>query len=84
MNRPSNGGARVARPTLQYAFITLFALTLVLCTTPARAMHLPEGVLSANWAVAWFLASAPFVFWGLRTIQRRRAEDAARRTAQEL
>jgi cobalt/nickel transport system permease protein len=82
MNIVKNGGARSARPTLRNArspaqncFVLLFAVALVLCVTPAQAMHLPEGVLAANWAVAWFLASAPFVFWGLRTIQRRRAED---------
>ena len=40
--------------------------------TPAHAMHLSEGILPFDWAGLWFLAAAPFVFWGLWTIKRRR------------
>ncbi len=39
------------------------------------AMHISEGILPGNWAGLWFLVAAPFVFWGLRTIDRRRRED---------
>jgi cobalt/nickel transport system permease protein len=53
----------------------IMALGLVLWPTPAHAMHLSEGILPIEWAGAWFLAAAPFVYWGLWTIKRRRAED---------
>lgn len=39
------------------------------------AMHLSEGILPMGWAGLWFVVSAPFVFWGLRTIDYRRAAD---------
>ncbi len=39
------------------------------------AMHISEGILPIDWASLWFLVAAPFVFWGLRTIDRRRRED---------
>jgi cobalt/nickel transport system permease protein len=55
--------------------IALIALSIALWATPAQAMHLSEGVLPINWAAAWFLVAAPFVYWGLWTIRRRRAED---------
>ena len=54
---------------------TLFGLGMALWPTPALAMHLSEGILPAGWAGLWLLAAAPFVFWGIRTINRRRAED---------
>ena len=42
---------------------------------PAQAMHLSEGILPLDWAGLWFLAAAPFVYWGLWKIGRRRAVD---------
>ena len=50
-------------------------LGIILWPTPAHAMHVSEGILPIDWAGAWFLAAAPFVYWGLWTIKRRRAED---------
>ena len=50
-------------------------LSLLLWPTMAQAMHLSDGFLPASWAGVWFLVAAPFVWWGLRTINRRRAAD---------
>jgi len=61
------------RKTLVVAAILLAAL--VFCPAPAEAMHITEGILPPGWAGLWFLAAAPFLFWGLRTIKRRRAAD---------
>ena len=40
-------------------------------------MHISEGILPPDWAGLWFLVAAPFVFWGLRTIHRRRGRRSA-------
>jgi cobalt/nickel transport system permease protein len=56
-------------------WIGIFGLAVFLWPTPAQAMHLSEGILPIDWAGLWFLAAAPFVYGGLRTIQQRRAED---------
>ena len=48
---------------------------LVFWPTPAQAMHISEGILPLGWAGLWFLVAAPFLYWGLRTINRRRAAD---------
>jgi len=42
---------------------------------PAHAMHIAEGILPIGWAGLWFAVAAPFVLWGLHTINRRRAAD---------
>ena len=39
------------------------------------AMHISESILPGNWASLWFVVAAPFVFWGLRAIDRRRRKD---------
>ena len=54
---------------------TILVAALVFWPAPALAMHISEGILPPGWAGLWFLAAAPFLFWGLRTIQRRRAAD---------
>ena len=53
----------------------IFLAALVFWPAPAQAMHISEGGLPPSWAGLWFLVAAPFWFWGLRTIQRRRAAD---------
>jgi len=45
--------------------------------TPAFAMHISEGVLPPGWCVFWFVLAAPFVFWGVRQITRRKNIDPA-------
>ena len=46
-----------------------------LVARPAQAMHIHEGGLPASWAGLWFLLAAPFLWWGLNTINCRRAQD---------
>ena len=38
-------------------------------------MHITEGILPASWAGLWFLVAAPFVWWGLHTVNYRRAAE---------
>lgn len=50
------------------------AATLVLVlgwVSPARAMHIAEGILPPLWAGLWFAVAAPFVWLGLREVRRR-------------
>lgn len=56
-------------------WIGLCVTAIVFWTSPAQAMHISDGILPLNWAAIWFAASAPLLFWGLRTIECRRAED---------
>lgn len=37
-------------------------------------MHISEGILPLPWAALWFLAIAPFLFWGLRELKKRSGE----------
>ena len=50
---------------------------VALWPAPAQAMHIHEGGLPASWAGLWFLLAAPFLWWGLNTINRRREQDPA-------
>jgi cobalt/nickel transport system permease protein len=52
-------------------------LALVVWPPQAHAMHISEGILPAPWCGLWFLASAPFVIWGLIVIRRRRARQSS-------
>lgn len=47
----------------------------LLCPGEALAMHISEGVLPPGWAALWFVVAAPFVFWGIRQINRRKDID---------
>jgi len=38
---------------------------------PAYAMHIAEGFLPPIWCLVWFVASAPFVILGLRSISKQ-------------
>jgi cobalt/nickel transport system permease protein len=53
----------------------VFLLGIALWPAPAQAMHITEGVLPMQWAGLWFLVAAPFLYWGLATIDRRRRSD---------
>lgn len=37
---------------------------------PAYAMHIMEGFLPVGWAVFWWIATIPFLIFGMRSIQR--------------
>lgn len=50
-------------------------LAMALLPAPALAMHLSEGILPVGWAGLWYLIAAPFVLWGLHTINVRRNVD---------
>jgi cobalt/nickel transport system permease protein len=41
--------------------------------SPAFAMHISEGILPLPWALLWFLASAPFLASGLKSLRERGA-----------
>jgi cobalt/nickel transport system permease protein len=51
--------------------VPLAAAFMALTAGPAYAMHIAEGFLPPLWCIVWFVASAPFVVWGLRSISRQ-------------
>ena len=50
-------------------------LAVLLLPSYAAAMHISEGILPFSWALFWFVASAPFLALGLRTLARRSESD---------
>jgi cobalt/nickel transport system permease protein len=52
------------------ALTLLTAYCLLLTVSDAHAMHISEGILPYTWALFWFLASAPFVAYGLRRLRQ--------------
>jgi len=58
---------------MHYRRLVLFAA--LVAATPAFAMHITEGILSAPWAGFWFVLVAPFFYWGLQEIQHRSEDD---------
>jgi cobalt/nickel transport system permease protein len=50
-------------------------LPVVLSPSHAIAMHISEGILPFSWALFWFLAAAPFLALGLRTLALRSQND---------
>ena len=60
---------------LAIAVAICLGVGIALWPTPAHAMHISEGILPIQWAGFWFLVAAPFVFWGLQTINYRRKKD---------
>jgi cobalt/nickel transport system permease protein len=53
----------------QQPLVVVAALGLAFFTTgQANAMHIAEGFLPPWWAVVWYVATAPFFFWGMRQI----------------
>lgn len=52
-------------------------LLALLFPSSSFAMHISEGILPFSWAAFWFVASAPFLALGLRTLARRSAADLA-------
>lgn len=53
----------------------LAAVGLALTAGPAQAMHIAEGFLPPLWAAVWFIAAAPFVVLGLRSVTRQAAQS---------
>jgi cobalt/nickel transport system permease protein len=56
--------------------LAVIAAVILAWPHPAQAMHIAEGILPIGWAGLWFAVAAPFVLWGLHTINRRRAADS--------
>jgi cobalt/nickel transport system permease protein len=52
------------------ALTLLTAYCLLSTVSDAHAMHISEGLLPYGWALFWFLASAPFVAYGLRRLRQ--------------
>lgn len=52
----------------------VLALTLLLASTPAYAMHIAEGILPAGWAAIWFVPAAIFVGIGIWLIIKKSRE----------
>jgi cobalt/nickel transport system permease protein len=50
-------------------------LPVLLLPSNSFAMHISEGILPFSWALFWFVASAPFLALGLRTLSRRSEAD---------
>ncbi|MDH4163232.1 MAG: energy-coupling factor ABC transporter permease [Nitrospirota bacterium] len=61
---------------MRYVFM---ALLLVSChlslVSDAHAMHISEGILPFNWAVAWFLVVLPFMAFGLYQLKKLSKDD---------
>ncbi len=51
------------------------AILLLAIATPARAMHISEGILPFDWAALWFAVAAPFVVLGLKRLNDLAKED---------
>ena len=51
-------------------YIFLFVFTFLLIPKPAYAMHIMEGFLPVKWCIIWGMASLPFIFWGLKSIEK--------------
>jgi cobalt/nickel transport system permease protein len=43
-------------------------------------MHISEGILPAKWAIVWFIVAVPFVYWGLRNLRKRSAQNPQYKT----
>jgi cobalt/nickel transport system permease protein len=51
------------------------AAGMALTAGPAYAMHIAEGFLPPVWCAVWFLAAAPFLVLGLRSVTRQAADS---------
>ncbi|MBI5142231.1 MAG: energy-coupling factor ABC transporter permease [Nitrospirae bacterium] len=49
-----------------YSQAFLIVSIVMLCASPAHAMHISEGILPAGWASLWSAAALPFLAWGIR------------------
>jgi cobalt/nickel transport system permease protein len=56
------------------ALALVLALGLLLCPTPAYAMHIAEGILPAGWAAIWYVIAAVFVAIGVWIISKKSRE----------
>lgn len=54
-----------------------FALSLLIMMFPSTvyAMHIAEGILPLHWAIIWYAALGPFLFYGIKQIQQKSAQN---------
>lgn len=55
--------------------IPIAATGMALTASPVYAMHIAEGFLPPVWCLVWFIAAAPFVVLGLRSVSRQVARS---------
>ena len=62
---------------MKFRRIILLSACLPVLILPSNsfAMHISEGILPFSWALFWFIAAAPFLALGLRTLARRSEAD---------
>jgi cobalt/nickel transport system permease protein len=53
----------------------LLTISLLALASPARAMHISEGILPLPWALLWFAVAAPFVAAGVIRLNRSSESD---------
>lgn len=53
----------------------IVTISLLLCATPAFAMHISEGILPFQWALAWYLLLVPFLALGVKRLNTLARED---------
>lgn len=58
----------------KYCFLMALVLPLVM-PFGARAMHISEGFLPPQWCAFYFVISAPFLYLGLRDINKKTAKN---------
>ncbi len=59
-----------------YGLLFLSSVFCLLFTANnAFAMHISEGLLPFNWAAFWFMASAPFIAYGLYRLKKLSSSD---------
>jgi len=51
------------------------SLLLLIFASPAYAMHISEGILPFNWAAFWYVLVIPFMFVGLKKLQKAAKDD---------
>jgi cobalt/nickel transport system permease protein len=56
-------------------FLPVTPVCWLMLVSPAYAMHISEGILPFNWALAWFAVAAPFVAIGLRKVREMAKAD---------
>lgn len=58
-----------------FLFFIYFVAVWFIYPSDANAMHIAEGYLPGKWAAFWTAVTLPFIFLGLRSIQRKVQEN---------
>lgn len=53
------------------SFLTILTIVILLTPQSAFAMHIMEGFLPIKWAFGWAILTLPFLYLGLRSIQKK-------------